>query len=1077
LIILVNGFAQQAGTPFITNYAPDMYKASAQNWAVVQDKRGVMFFGNNDGLLEYDGLTWHLIKTPSTVRSLAIDSTGRIFVGITGDFGYLHPDSLGTYQFRSLKEKIPSQHREFNDVWRIFVSGNLVFFFTSEKIFILEHEKFKVVYPNGSFYISFMVNHDFYVLEPGKGLMTYKNDSLQLIKDGARFANEKIHVMLPWKQNEILIDTRTQGVWIYSPQENNPFYKPTGFEAVDKFLIQNLGFCGTELPNGSFAIGTLTGGILVFDHQGNIQTIYNAEAGLQDNTIYKLYSDNNQQLWSCMNNGVSLVQTNLPFQYFTKKNGLKGMIMCIDFFNHRLYVGTSQYLCVQKPDGNFETIPGTEGQNWQLYKANGTLLLANINGLFEIKEKQAILIKSQDFLNLCPLNTKPDNLLTGSLSGLSLLEYIQKKWRIKNTIKGFTKSAYKIVQDKEGTIWVYTLPELYKLKLNETMDSAISVIQCTTKQGLPTNYAVPYLLNSGEVVFGTLKGIFLYRSATNAFEQHPDFKMLSNKLEPIQQQKNGNIWFQEAIENGISEKGILKYSNGSYQLFKQPFYKFNDYLIDGFYNFYLASDSTVFIGTIKGLLLYNTTQKTIYDQPYHTLIRKVFAKERLLFGGTTANTNEFENIEGPEISYRQNDLLFHYAATFYEDSEKNLYSYRLVGSDTAWSAWVSEVKKEYTNLSEGKYTFEVKSKNQYQHIGSTASYSFRILPPWQRTWWAYTLYLIVLIVLILFIVKIYTRRLVAQKEHLEHIVKERTAEVVQQKEEITQTLEVVNKQKGEISAQRDEIIQTLEIVNQQKSVIEKSHKHITDSINYAKHIQSAVLPNQEIVNMLLPEHFILFKPRDIVSGDFYFIKQIKQYILVAAVDCTGHGVPGAFMSMLGVALLNEIVRNSEIDNASKVLNELRNQIKSSLQQTGQTGEQQDGMDIAFCSINTETLKMSFAGAHSPCWIFRAINNENTLIELSADHMPVGVYIKEKEFSEQTFQLQKGDVFYIFSDGYNSQFGGDKNNKYKAKRMKDFLQTICYKPMAEQNELLENDFNMWKGNNEQTDDVLVIGVKI
>jgi signal transduction histidine kinase/ligand-binding sensor domain-containing protein len=809
LTIINSALAQQAGTSYITNFTTDIYKAHAQNWSIVQDKRGIIFFGNTFGVLEYDGITWRLLKTTSFVRSLAIDSIGRILVGLKGDFGYLYPDSLGTYQYRSLKEKIPLQHREFNDVWKIYVLGNRIFFQTLEKIFILQNEKIKVVYPKEKFHLSFLVNHSFYVREQGQGLMTYNNDSLQLIAGGELFSDEKIYIMLPYRQDEILIVSRTKGVWIYSPRQSIKFYKPAGFETVDKFLIQYFGYCGTVLENGCFALGTITGGIIVFNTGGKIQTIYSTGTGLQDNTIHSLYSDNNKQLWAALGNGISLVQSNLPFQCFTEMSGLKGSPLCIDYFSHHLYVGTSQYLCLQNPDGSFETINGTDGQNWQLIKVKNAVLLANAYGLFEIKEKQAVsIIKSDGFLSLCSLNNKPDYLLAGfstPSSGLCLLEYNQKTWKIKNTVKGFNKNSYKIVQDKDGCIWVGTNPELWRLKLNETMDTAISVMQCTTQQGLPTNKAEPYLLNSGEVVFGSEKGIYGYNSANHTFERHPDFKMLAGTISPFQQQKNGDIWFQEFMGNDIYEIGLLKFNKGNYRLFKQPFYKFNNYSIDGFYDFYISSESSVFIGTNKGLLQYNPIQKVDYNQSFHTLIRKVFAKETLLFGGTTADAEDFENPKGAVIPYRENNLVFHYAATFYEDADKNLYSYRLIGSDTAWSEWVSDVKKEYTTLNEGIYTFEVKSKNQYNKIGSTATFSFRILPPWQRTWWAHALYAMLFAGFVIVIVRFFTRRLVRQKKHLEQVVNERTHEIMEKNEELKQQREGLFK----LNADKDRFISIL----------------------------------------------------------------------------------------------------------------------------------------------------------------------------------------------------------------------------------------------------------------------------
>lgn len=1057
LFLLVFVELALAQTPFITNYPPDVYKSTPQNWASLQDNRGVLYFGNNNGVLEFDGITWKIHETRSAVRSMAKDSAGRIYLGMEGDFGYLQADHLGINQYKSLKEKIAPGDREFYEIWDCYALDSQVFFLAEDKIFVLQDEELSIIRSNEMFDISFLVNNTYYVREQGSGLMIFKNGGFQLVQGGERFAHERIFAMLPYGQTDILIATRSLGLWVYSPLENR-FYKPAHFDAVAKFLSQHPVYCGKFLKNGSFAIGTLTGGIVEFNEQGRILNIYNTESGLPDNAIYNLYTDNNQQLWTCTGNGISLIQNNLPFQRYIEKNGLKGTPMSINYFDNRLYVSTMQYLCVQNPDGSFETVPGTEGQNWQLQQHNGTLLLANFNGLFKIEGKQALpVITSTGFVSLDTLSNKPNNLLAGLVpNGLCLLEYRQNRWSIKNTISGFNKPAYKIVQDKDGSVWVTTYPGIYRLRLSETMDSALSVQNYTAEQGLPISDAFPYRLNSGQVVFATKKGIYRYNSVANMFEPHPDFPMITGLVQTFQQHCNGDIWFQETKETNLFETGILKYSSGSYHLVKHPFYKFKDYIISGLCNFCFYADGTVIMGTNKGLLHYNPLQEVDYNTRYNTLIRKVNTKDSLLFGGTSDNFDGHQNLSGIVLPYKQNNVVFHYAATFYEDVEKNLYSFRLLGSDTTWSGWVGDVKKEFSNLFEGKYTFEVRAKNQYNVIGSTASFSFRVLPPWYRTWWAYSLYFLFFIGFTIVTVKIYTRRLEVQKNHLEQLVKERTFEVLQQKEEILQTLEVVSHQKVEI---------------------EKSHKHITNSINYAKHIQRAVLPKPEFINELLPEHFILFKPLDIVSGDFYFIKQVKNYLLVAAADCTGHGVPGALMSMMGVAMLNEIVQNPAVDSSAKVLTLLRQQIKQSLQQTGEIGEQYYGMDIAFCAINLEDYKMSFAGAHNPCYVLRQTGHETECIVLPADPQPLGLHVKEKPFSDQTFQIYSGDVLYIFSDGFHSQFGEKNNSPMKTKRFKEMLSTVYSLPMCEQKQALEKRFNEWKGSQAQTDDVLVMGIKI
>ncbi|MCK4661319.1 MAG: tetratricopeptide repeat protein [Bacteroidales bacterium] len=297
----------------------------------------------------------------------------------------------------------------------------------------------------------------------------------------------------------------------------------------------------------------------------------------------------------------------------------------------------------------------------------------------------------------------------------------------------------------------------------------------------------------------------------------------------------------------------------------------------------------------------------------------------------------------------------------------------------------------------------------------------------------------------------------------------------------------INKQKKEIQYQAENL-QEINIllkdknneINIQKKKIEKTHSQITDSINYAGLIQTAVLPSYEDINKILTEYFILFKPRDIVSGDFYLIKKINEYIIIALADCTGHGVPGAFMSMLGIALINEIVRKNEIYSPDKALNNLREHIKTLLNQKGFDGysnESHDGMDIALCAINTKTNIIQYAGANNPMYIIRENDKKTELIELKPDYMPIGIYIKEQPFNSITMQLKKNDVLYLFSDGYIDQFSQKGGNKFLKSRFNEILLGIYNKPMNEQKEILDKTIENWKGNIEQIDDITVFGIRI
>jgi serine phosphatase RsbU (regulator of sigma subunit) len=239
-----------------------------------------------------------------------------------------------------------------------------------------------------------------------------------------------------------------------------------------------------------------------------------------------------------------------------------------------------------------------------------------------------------------------------------------------------------------------------------------------------------------------------------------------------------------------------------------------------------------------------------------------------------------------------------------------------------------------------------------------------------------------------------------------------------------------------------------------------------------------MLPPETYINELLNENFILYKPRDIVSGDFYWIKQVNQYILLVAADCTGHGVPGAFMSLLGLSYLNEIVQRREITQANQVLNELRKQIKHSLRQHGQREESQDGIDMALCVVDLRNMKLQYSGAYNPLYLIRDLQGKPELQEFKADRMPIGYYqSKDKSFNNHDIQLEIGDTLYIFSDGFNDQKGGKDNKKFMSKSFKDLLLEINDQPLNEQKEILEKALSDWMGSNAQVDDILVIGVRV
>jgi ligand-binding sensor domain-containing protein len=636
--VLAKVYSQDPGMPFIRNYPASEYRASQQNWTIAQDSRGVMYFGNNDGLLEYDGISWRLTKLPG-VRSLAIDKNGQIYTGLENDFGYLEPTRNGSFVYHSLKERLDVSDRDLTTVFRVFIIGNLVIFQTNYKLFLYQNDSIKILRTSYSYHLSFVVKDQFYIRETGQGLFRLDGDSLRFINGSERFSSERIHAMLPYGTDEVLIATRTQGIIIMSSGEREAFKKPDKFMEVNEFLNNNPVYCGVILSNGNYVLGTLTDGMIVFDSDGRISNHYNKGNGMQDNTILWLFSDRNQQLWAALDNGISLVQDNLPFRYYYESNGLNGSPMCMIFFKNHFYVGTSQYLHIQNSKGNFEQIAGSEGQNFFFYDAGGRLLLAHYSGIFEVRDDKIFPVKNNienTFLCFTPVQNRPGYLLTGAVDGLYLLQDGNSSWELRPRLSGFNMPIYMAAQDNEGNLWTSTSVELYKLKINNSLDSIVSARQYKREQGLPSDYAFPFRLRSGEVVFCTEKGIYQYITEKDRFEPHADFGILKGKIITLEQTENGDIWFDQLLENGDHEKGVLRYNSGKVTVYKTPFNKFRNLgSSESPYNICQSTDGSIFFGTGLGLIQFGPWKEFNTDSSFLTLIRSVFAGDSLLLGENT----------------------------------------------------------------------------------------------------------------------------------------------------------------------------------------------------------------------------------------------------------------------------------------------------------------------------------------------------------------------------------------------------------------------------------------------------------
>ena len=433
-------------------------------------------------------------------------------------------------------------------------------------------------------------------------------------------------------------------------------------------------------------------------------------------------------------------------------------------------------------------------------------------------------------------------------------------------------------------------------------------------------------------------------------------------------------------------------------------------------------------------------------------IRQKYAE--IQFDGITRFYPLPENLVLP---YRHNSVSFDFVGV---ETGRNFlvrYQYKLEGYDKEWSPVTQKTSATFGNIYEGTYTFKLKARSPEGVWSEPVEYTFKVLPPWWRTWWMYSAYALLLVTGIWLLVWWNGRKLRARAEELKEEVRKATKEILEQKK-------VVEEQKKEVEKTHEKLAET-------HGKLAEHHKEITDSIQYAKRIQEAILPSLQSMNEHIKNGFLYYKPKDVVAGDFYWLEKHGDKVYFAAADCTGHGIPGAMVSVVCSYALSKALLEENITQTGKLLDRTRELVIERFAKSGE--DVKDGMDISLCSLNTKTLKLQWSGANNPLWIMR----KGELDKYKPDKMPIGKYDEPKPFASHDIQLEKEDIIYIFSDGYPDQFGGPKGKKFMSKRLDNLIVSVYEKTMDEQKETLAKTFEDWKGELEQVDDVCMIGVKV
>jgi serine phosphatase RsbU (regulator of sigma subunit) len=1073
LIVFFYGFYAQCqiGQPFIRNYSPVEYKGSLQTWSVIQDKRGVIYVSGNDHILQYDGVKWKktFIASNAAVRAMDIDENGKVYVGAIGDFGYLEPNNIGEFEYVSLSKRyLDSTNLEFSDIWVVAIHQKKVYFCSNNYLFIYDKTaKDKIKVQKNAYFMMFKTGNRLIVLTEEEGMHEVINDSLIPMPGGNDFWTMFV---LPYDEDKYLVGNPSDGITIYNPNAKHP-EKYVSFDDFDEkeiqktndYLRQKQVYAGAKLNDDFYALGTISDGIVIIDKLGKIIQVISTDDGLQNETVHGLYVDYQNQLWAALSYGVSRLELNSPISVFNETNNLKGSIYDVTRHNGILYVSTNLGLYAHI-NGKFKGVKNLYGSDaTQVFGLksiqinNKSILLASaLNGIWQINKLDSKYINKSAPMSLHHYPQKK-NYIYGIDDGyLISFALIENKWTKVDTLLfvGYNSFLGSLTSDEKLWLDIDDKPAYIDIAQSE-----YKIKKIEHDETLKVNKIVDY---NESTLFLTNIGIYKHENgSTIPAQSEPMNYLKGTSVKQFMAVNDNEFWiqidddsFNKIIKLNVCKEGVVCDSISFNRI-----RNFEEFVSDG--------DSIMWILSAKELYKFDIRKEAIHSNKSSLIRRLQVGIDSIVFYGAFYNKVGSEKLLSTqqthgfltEIDYDQNNVEFEFAMPFYDNEKANQFKWKLDGEKRSkWSDWSYNTRKEYTNLSPGKYTFKVISKNIYGITSAESSYTFFVLSPWYMSWYAIIIYVLLGILLIIIIIKLYTRKLKADKKRLENIVTERTAEIMQQKEEILTQSEYLKEANTKINSQNKQLVY--------------KNKQVTDSIQSASRIQTAMLPEKEIMNGLFPQHFIYFNPRDIVSGDFYWSREVINKYYFAVGDCTGHGVPGAMVSMLGISLLNEIVFKKAVKTAADVLETMRIEIKQNLKQTGKISDSREGIDMAFCIFDPKTYEINYAGAYNPLIIIR--NGE--LIEHKAVRNPIGIHRFEKPFKNNYIQIERGDLLYLFSDGYIDQIGGAKAKKYKSANFKKLLLKISVKNIEDQKIILEDEMNNWKGDNEQIDDMLIIGIR-
>lgn len=783
--------AQIVGTPFVRNFERSDYQGGFQTWSIAQGDNGMMYFGNNNGLLEYDGINWILYPLPnsSIVRALCKGKDHVLFSGGFNEIGYFELGKMGGVTFKSLLSLVPEESRDFGEIWKIFMHSDGVIFQSFSQLMFYKDNEIKIIKAPSSFHFSFLVNGEYYVNDLEKGLMRYSMGELFPLVGMERLKGLELWSVLPF-ENKLMIATASKGIYLYDGNslkewacETNTLLKPQQI------------YSAIRLSENELAFGTIQNGLLISDRTGKPLQELNWRDGLQNNTILCIHKDQFNNLWLGTDHGIDYVEINSSLTRLSYNYGLSTGYTAI-FREGNLYLGTNQGLFITRwnvPDHElshsrpFKIINETQGQVWTLNEIGGALFCGHNSGTFIIEKDRATKISDVaggwTYLEIPSQNNK---VIGGTYSGLILFEKINGQWTFSKRVPGFSESSRSLAIDTDGSIWMaHGMKGVFHLWLNEQYDSIIQFDFYNSQNSPLNDYAVNMAQTNLGILFNSGVNTFRYDKVKKSFESMPQFESYMNGLSisSLKEDDQGDLWYFDNSRAGV----LRRQEDGTFNKIDLPFRRLEGSFVNGFEFVYPYHEGNVIFGTENGFVHYNPSLNKSYAYPFKAYIRTIHT-----FYPDTILHVDSSLLEKPVVlNYSNNGADFSFSANDFENSDKILFSTRLEGYEIKWSEWQSRPSREFTNLEEGNYIFSVKAKNTYGTVTKPVSVEFRVLPPWKRTITAYIIYLLFVVGLLVMLAWWIKKRVEKTKLHTQL----QQEELFRKREEVLQreTLEAEKK--------------------------------------------------------------------------------------------------------------------------------------------------------------------------------------------------------------------------------------------------------------------------------------------